>query len=179
MLNKFSVLMAFCLACLAFNSAKTVAATNDTHEKKLERVYLLRHFEKQVSQQKTADPSLSKEGLQYASELARILSRLNISYIYSSPYQRTQASAKPSADYFGLDVLMYNPSDLSGLSDKILDLSGNVLVVGHSNTTPALFALLGCPKITIGEDDYNEVYVADFSDKQGPKCSQFALRLPE
>lgn len=159
--------------------ALTAKVNNNLAEgQTIQRFFLLRHFEKQTDDKvKNLDPPLTAEGNRYAEKLAQVLSPANISIVFSSPYLRTQQSVEPSADYFGLTVNSYDPSDLQGLANKLLNIHGNVLVAGHSNTTPTLFSLLGCYAVSIREQDYNEIFVVDFSQNTKPKCSQFSLSL--
>jgi len=63
--------------------------------------------------------------------------------IYSSDYIRTRDTAAPLAAAKGLNVKIYNPRDLEGLSERLLNETGHIVVVGHSNTTPELSQLLG------------------------------------
>jgi len=43
-------------------------------------------------------------------------------------------------------VKLYDPRDLEGFAKRLLAENGHILVVGHSNTTPPLSALLGGPE---------------------------------
>ena len=103
-------------------------------------VYLVRHAEKLLVED---DPGLTEWGHKRAETLADILSSVDVTHIHSSDYIRTRDTAAPLAERLGLDVQLYDPSDLPALADKLKSMGGVHLVVGHSNTTPPLVDLLG------------------------------------
>lgn len=128
-------------------------------------VFLVRHAEKTTGE----NPGLTTEGLERAKKLAMMLEKVKLDAIFSTNYKRTQATAAPTAVGHGLDIISYNPSELNELSNIILtDYMGkNVLVVGHSNTTPQLCGLLEGVDIydSFDEQDYgNLVMVTAGSD---------------
>jgi len=102
--------------------------------------YLVRHTEKEAD---TSDPPLNAAGLKRAEDLKTRLSKVPLSAIYSSDYKRTRDTAAPVANDKSLDVIIYDPRDLDGLSNILSAQNGVILVVGHSNTTPQLAKLLG------------------------------------
>jgi broad specificity phosphatase PhoE len=53
---------------------------------------------------------------------------------------------------------------LDAFALQLKNLNEDVVVVGHSNTTPALIALLGGPKITIEESDYGTLFILTLSE---------------
>lgn len=120
-------------------------------------VYLVRHAEKQSGD----DPSLTSDGLLRADTLADLLSDKDIENIWSSDYRRTRETAAPLAERLGIDVQLYDASDLQSLADEITADGVTVLVVGHSNTTPALAEFLGAdPGEPIVEaNEYDRLYL--------------------
>jgi len=128
-------------------------------------VYLVRHGEK-VDQSK--DPELSAPGKHRAEELANVLRSAKIEYVHSSDFIRTRETAQPTANKFGLTTEIYNPRDLEALVRKMRDIGGIHLVVGHSNTTPKMAALLGGdPVSNINEaDEFDRLYII-MSDGNG------------
>lgn len=158
----FSSILLFCLTA-------TLAQANT--------IYLLRHFEKQtVSKQDSKDVSLTKNGALAADALAVFLQHKNIQQIFSTSYKRTRESVAPSAKQLGLVVQAYDPTDLSAAATMIEATNKNSVIVGHSNTTPELFALLGCYEVSMSEHDYNQIYVV--SVEQGKRtCTEFALTI--
>lgn len=126
------------------------------------KVFLVRHAEK-VDQ--SEDPDLSEQGYQRASTLAAMLQSTKITQIHSSDYIRTRRTAQPAADYFGLEVEIYDPNDLESLAGQLKEKGGVHLVVGHSNTTPDLTRLLGGdPGSPINdESEYDRLYLVTIS----------------
>jgi broad specificity phosphatase PhoE len=105
---------------------------------------------------------LSAAGEARAQRLAQMLSGANLSAIYHTQYRRTQQTAAPVAARLGLMPVAFDAADANGLAAHIREhWSGqNVLVVGHSNTVPAVVRALGGPVIAdFDEDDYDNLLV--------------------
>lgn len=117
-------------------------------------VYLVRHAEKKSG----SDPGLTETGVQRARDLAILLKDVGIEQVFSSPYRRTRETALPIAQALQLGLQEYDPRQLSDIAEIIRKLSGPVLVVGHSNTTPELVRLLGGTSKPMEEWEYNRVY---------------------
>lgn len=133
----------FC--CLCF-SANILAAE--------QRWYFVRHFEKMPGE----NPSLTVQGTQRAQELANYFAGIPLLAIYSTDYHRTLQTAAPVADKQGLKIIPYKPRQLVGLAQKLRSTS-NVLVVGHSNTTPELISLMGGKVTAMTESDYGQLFI--------------------
>lgn len=162
---KHSILALICLCIIQVQFSLSLAANSDS-QGNISTVYLIRHFEKQVATNATGkDVSLSAEGKNYALALPQALLGANIKEIYSSPYKRTRESAYATAKAFSVEIQEYDPRKLTTIASHAINSNANMLIVGHSNTTPELFALLGCYELHISETDYNQVYVVEF--KQG------------
>ena len=125
-------------------------------------VFLVRHAEK-VDQ--SIDPDLSEDGYLRAKELARALTDASIEQVHSSGFIRTKETARPVATLYGLEIELYNPKDLYTLADQLKAAGGRHLVVGHSNTTPALVEILGGdPGSAIEEkNEYDRLYILTFT----------------
>ena len=132
----------------ATDQAPTVAA---------HQIYLVRHAEKQTG----SDPSLTDAGHQRAVLLADLLADKGVTHIHSTNYRRTLETAAPLAERLGLQVELYDPSDLEAFADTLASMPGAHLVVGHSNTPPPLAeALGGDPGSDIDEAaEYDRLYV--------------------
>ena len=117
-------------------------------------VYLTRHYEK-TDQPK---PSLTTNGKKRAKALAEYLSDKSLQTIYSTDYKRTLETSRPLSEQTGIKISLYPANDLSALAEKLRNNSNNVLVVGHSNTTPRLIELMGGPSVIIEESDYGTLY---------------------
>lgn len=137
------------LLLLCFSSAK-FAFADSTY-------YLVRHAEKQKDG--TQDPALTHQGEKRAELLAKQLSLADIVKIYSTDYKRTQATAKPLADLLGLEIAPYDPRQLKEFAKTLSQEDGNILIVGHSNTTPVLAEILsGIAVDSMEETEYENLY---------------------
>lgn len=122
-------------------------------------VYLVRHAEKGEG----SDPDLLPEGAERAERLAGLLDGEELSAIYTTDTRRTRQTAAPVAERQGLSPTLYDAGELEQIAQGIrTDRRGTaVLVVGHSNTTPALARLLSAsdavPEIT--EEDFGTLIV--------------------
>lgn len=126
----------------------------------------VRHAEKALIP--VDDPGLSVEGQARAAELARQLVDADvvagIDAIYSTSYRRTVETVQPIADALGLPINRYSPDDddEAVVDAMVREHKGKIiLVVGHSNTLPALIAALGASKNVppIAELEYDNIYV--------------------
>ena len=126
-------------------------------------IYLVRHAEKTTER---PDPGLTAAGAIRAIMLADTLEDAGLTAIWSTDYKRTRDTAAPIAARLGIDVQLYDPRDLPGFAAQLkADAAQSVLVVGHSNTTPGLTALLGGdPGTPIDEArEYDRLYVVDLN----------------
>lgn len=120
-------------------------------------IYLVRHAE--TTADGTRNPPLSEAGSERAARLARMLAGDGLTAIHSTAYLRTMGTAEAVSTATGLEVREYDPDDLPGVAARLLDEGGRHLVVGHSNTTPALVqALGGDPGGPLSEEEYGRVY---------------------
>jgi phosphohistidine phosphatase SixA len=120
-------------------------------------VYLVRHAEKADD---SRDPPLSPAGVVRAERLARMLADAGITHIWSTDFQRTRATAGPIAARRGLTIQIYDGAKLTDLAERLRAMPGRHLVVGHSNTTPAVVHLLGAdPGTPIADTEYDRFYV--------------------
>ncbi|MFK7981787.1 MAG: histidine phosphatase family protein [Saprospiraceae bacterium] len=128
-------------------------------------IYLVRHAEKAKDGGK--DPLLTTQGEARAVRLGSILREAGIDRVYSTVYQRTQSTAKPTADILGTGIRLYDARDLNSFAKELKDKDGKViLVVGHSNTTPTLVnALIGQEEFAmIEESEYGNLYRITISE---------------
>ena len=123
--------------------------------------YLVRHAEKDYGR----DPNLTKAGRERAERLREILKNVDLAAVYSTDTRRTQQTAAPTAEDHGLRVISYPASLLQELAEKLRTVyrGKKVLVVGHSNTTPALTNYLteteDYPRFS--ELDYTNFYIVN------------------
>ncbi len=128
-------------------------------------VIFVRHAEKTA--EPADDPLLSLAGQQRAVELARQLVDADvvagIDAVYATPYRRTVDTAQPLADALGLPITSYDDADTETIMEQIVRKHKGkiVLVVGHSNTLPALIGNMGASKKVplIDEYEYDNIYI--------------------
>ena len=117
--------------------------------------YLIRHAEKDRSNPDDIDPELNQKGLGRAMHWAEIFEDVSLDAIYSTDFQRTTMTAAPTAVKKDITVQYYDPDEINIEQLKMNNLGGNVLIVGHSNSTPELVnKLLGVEKYD-PMDDYD------------------------
>ena len=108
-------------------------------------VFLVRHAEKAADGGR--DPDLAPAGEQRAQALARLLAPAGVTHLFCSEYRRTRATLAPLAKALELEPSVVGAREVLQLAQRLRDLpAGSVaVVVGHSNTVPALAAALGRP----------------------------------
>jgi broad specificity phosphatase PhoE len=128
-------------------------------------VIFVRHAEK--ASVPADDPGLSPAGQQRVAELTRQLRDADvvagIDAVYSTPFRRTEETARPIADALGLTINSYDAADTEAIMELIVkEHKGKIiLVVGHSNTLPLLMANMGASKKVppIAENEYDNIYI--------------------
>lgn len=135
--------------------------------------YLVRHAEKVND---SRDPGLTDEGKERAYFLAEFLKDIPINKIYSTDYFRTRLTAQPSSSIRDMEITLYDASDLEKFGIDILNnhRSENVLITGHSNTTPQLVSIL-CPSAasyTIEHWEYDKLFRVDHYSDGSCSCQR-------
>jgi len=113
--------------------------------------YFIRHAEKDRSSTTNKDPELNKHGKKRAKQWAKYFKDIDFDAIYSTEYKRTQQTAVPTAKKHQLKVLTYDPRALYSEEFAGSTKGKTVLVVGHSNTTPAFVNAI------LKEQKYNDI----------------------
>ncbi|TXF88578.1 histidine phosphatase family protein [Neolewinella aurantiaca] len=135
------------------------AAQEQFGDEKVTTFYLVRHAEKDFGD----DPILTPQGTERAERLKEIMKNVDLAAVYSTDTKRTQLTAKPTADDHGLKIVSYRPTLLKELSEKLRSLYRGkvVLIVGHSNTTPAMTNYLTDSNVhpRFSELDYTNFYL--------------------
>ena len=121
-------------------------------------IYLIRHAEKADA---SKNPNLSDMGAMRASHWDDIFSDIHFDAIYSTNYNRTQQTAAPTALTQKVSVTTYDPKDLSLAKIKATHEGQTILIVGHSNTIPALVnQLIGSKRYPdIEETAFGNLYI--------------------
>jgi broad specificity phosphatase PhoE len=128
-------------------------------------VFLVRHAERAdagmaAAKMAGADPELSDAGKARAQALAVALKDAQIAAIFTTQYRRTRDTAQPLAAAAGLQAVAVDADDTAGLVAKVKAASGNVLVVGHSNTVPDVIKSLGIIEpAAIADDQFDNLFV--------------------
>lgn len=119
-----------------------------------------RHAEKASDDPR--DPSLSDAGRARAQALAERLADAHVVAAYATRYRRTQQTAAPVARRAGIEVITYDanePANAFASRLRATHTSGTVLVVGHSNTAPAIAAALcTCTVPAMADDEFGTVH---------------------
>ena len=129
-------------------------------------VVVIRHAEKDLSTG-TLDPPLSEAGKARAALLSRMfgdgsaLGHLDAIYV-TSPL-RNRLTAAPLAARLGISPVISAAEDPRELARRVLREhgGGRILIVGHSDTVPAIVAALGGGDNVpaMGDDEYGTMYI--------------------
>jgi len=155
MKNRHVLILSFAIFVLAYTGAS--AQGNKT-------IVLVRHAEKAASTEmdKTGDVDLSAEGRERAERLAQAIKKYKPHEIFSTDYKRTRQTAEPIAKLRGKEIQIYDPQKQADLIPKILaSTTDHYLIVGHSNTIPALANLLAKKDIfkQLQDAEYGVIWV--------------------
>jgi 2,3-bisphosphoglycerate-dependent phosphoglycerate mutase len=128
-------------------------------------VIFVRHAEKAMTP--VDDPGLSEAGRVRARELARQLVDADVvagvDAIYSTSYRRSEETVQPVATALNIPITPYDASNTASIMDEIVRAHKGkiVLVVGHSNTVPAMIGNMGASKKVpaINKSEYDNIYV--------------------
>lgn len=119
-------------------------------------VFVVRHAERADA---SADTGLSDAGRQRAVSLATLLKQAGITAIFVTEFKRTQETATPLANALGISPTVISAKEQGSLAVKLRRTTGNVLVVGHSNTVGDVLTSLGVTAPPIAETDYDNLFI--------------------
>jgi broad specificity phosphatase PhoE len=124
-------------------------------------VFVVRHAERaDAGMQAQTDPALSAIGEVRAQKLAAMLADGGVKDIFATEFKRTQDTAKPLAMKTGVAVEQVGSTDTALLVAKIKSHPNDVvLVVGHSNTLPAILKALVGVDVAIADNEYDNLFV--------------------
>lgn len=128
--------------------------------------YFIRHSEKQRINPDDKDPGLTFDGYKRADRWKEVFKEVKFDAVYSTNYNRTKLTAKPTADANKLPILIYDPGKMYSESFQYNTKGKNVLVVGHSNTTPAFVnkILGGETYKQIDDKNNSNLYIVTITD---------------
>jgi len=149
------------LLLFALSSCNTLRKSTEEKmaDEEVATFILVRHAEKEYGDK----PGLTKVGLERAERLSFILKNTDLDAVYSTPTKRTRLTATPTAEAHELPVIPYDATLLKEFSKDLKRLykGKTALIVGHSNTTPAMANFLANtdenPRFS--ELDYTNLYV--------------------
>ena len=155
-----SVLALLVTAAVLFGHAAVAVAADQV-------VFVVRHAERADSGpgappagMMANDPSLSAAGKERAARLATLLASADVKHIYTTEYKRTRETAAPLAQQLKVEAVTSAARDSDPLVQQVTKATGNVLIVGHSNTIPDLLKRLGVKDaISIADNEYDNLFV--------------------
>lgn len=125
-------------------------------------IVLVRHAERDGTMANNPDPELSPEGRERAIRLVNAVKKYKPHEIFSTNYKRTRLTAEPTANRRKKQIQIYDPTKQNELVDKIMaSKTDHYLIVGHSNTIPALANLLAKKEVfrNLLETEYGVFWV--------------------
>ncbi len=170
----FTLLMVALGACLALAAPASEPESKVRAEPaRAHWVVIVRHAEK--SSEPAADPELTSAGKARANSLVDVLKHWAVDAVITTQWQRTRATAAPLAAARTITPIVV-ATDASTTDAHASTIAaavraadvGTVLVVGHSNTLPAIIAALGGPVIPeIGDNEYDNLFVMQIGAAPG------------
>jgi|SRR5215213_11862712 len=136
-------------------------------------VVLVRHAEKGA--QPAQDPPLSEAGLVRAKALVAVARDAGVTAIITTQFVRTKATAEPTGTALNVTPEIVQagpmPQHAKAVADQVMKhAGGTVLVVGHSNTIPAIVGALGAPQPKdLCDSEYDQVFVVVLGDAGPPR----------
>jgi 2,3-bisphosphoglycerate-dependent phosphoglycerate mutase len=132
---------------------------------------VLRHAEKADS---SKDTYLSAEGLIRADELRKTLSPVDVTAIYSTPYNRTKQTVTPLATEKGITITEYQANKpYEEFVNELLaaNYGKTVVIVGHSNTVPEILKALtkNTFNVVISENQFDNLFVVSINEGKAPE----------
>ncbi len=138
-------------------------------------VILVRHAEKAAAP--ADDPALSAAGSQRARDLAAALADAGVDAIVTTQFLRTRATAAPLAHAIGREpIVVAAGADVHAHAEAVAaavrarPAGETVLVVGHSNTIPAIIEALGGPRFAdLCDQQYSSLFVLELPASRSPR----------
>jgi phosphohistidine phosphatase SixA len=120
-------------------------------------IYFVRHAEKL---DESEDPPLTQAGSQRANDLKDRLLNAGIDSIFATRYIRVQKTVEPLATALGEPISTYGTDTTYQFAQALKKIKGkDIVVAGHSNTIPEMILLLTGDSVTIGHQDYDNLFI--------------------
>ncbi len=132
------------MSCTLAITAVAMAASVPPAHAEPDTVIVVRHAER--SGEPASDPALSAAGQQRARQLAEHLAGTGLAGIVTTAWRRARETAEPAAQRFGIEPRTVptrggdTTAHVAEVVAAVRQMSGVVLVVGHSNTVAAIVA---------------------------------------
>jgi broad specificity phosphatase PhoE len=145
-------------------------------------VILVRHAEKAA--QPAQDPPLTDAGAERARALAVVARDAGVTAIITTQFDRTRSTAAPTATALSIVPEVVQAGAVAqharAVADRVLAYPGKtVLVVGHSNTIPAIVGALGAPQPRdMCDSDYDSLFVVVLGDSGPPRLIRSRFGAP-
>lgn len=154
----FSIL--FCIVCVSacIQKPKESNSIINNNESDSTTYYFIRHAEKDLSNPENPNPHLTAEGYERAEKWAKLFEDVDFDAVYTTNFHRTRETASPTAKQNKLELILYTPTkfDLGAFLESTK--GQNILIVGHSNSTPNLVNSI------IKEDKYKEINESNYAN---------------
>ena len=149
-------------ALLALPAA--AAAQHDHSQAGPTTVIVVRHAEKSSANPADRDPELDAAGQARAQALAAAIRGAGVDAVITTQFKRTRMTAQVLVDSLKLTpevVAAGGPNHVQEVAAAVRKHAGHtVLVVGHSNTVPAIIAALGGPRLAdLCDSQYADMFV--------------------
>lgn len=148
-------------------------------------VILVRHAERDTAPPR--DPVLTANGVARAAALREALAGAGIGSVITTQFQRTRLTAGPLIDSLKLTpIVVRATSPVSAHADSTAGAirarpAGEVvLVIGHSNTIPAIIAALGGPRLPdLCDGEYSKLYLLEYGRPGAPRFIAATYGAPD
>lgn len=156
------VFFLLCLSCKENSKHRSSTQLDDIAERRDSSTsyYLIRHAEKDLSDSSN-DPKLTNEGKLRAQRWAEQFKDVEFDAVYTTNFKRTRETARPTAKKNHVKLTYYDPRSLE-IQEFLKKTEGkNVLIVGHSETTPKMVNTIIKERKyqSINDNDYSQYFV--------------------
>ena len=151
----------FLILIFLLNTGFVNSQTVNSDTEKGTTFIFVRHGEKADN---TPNTNLSDVGNNRAKALSRILSKVKVDAIFTTPLNRTKQTAQYVAENNNLSIQTYDiDSNFAKMTDHLAQKykGKTVLIVGHSNTLPINIARITNNKnqVIIPETEFDNLYI--------------------
>lgn len=145
-------------------------------------VLLVRHAEK--AGEPAQDPPLTAAGEARARALVAVARDAGVTAIITTQFERTRRTAEPTATAMHVTPEVVSTASIAQHAKAVADAvrkhaGGTVLVVGHSNTIPAIVGALGAPRPPdLCDSEYDTIFTVVLGDTGPPRLIRSRFGAP-